>query len=42
MAGEEALRLERIFLSPALGGRSPTSLKISPDAKTVTFLAGRE
>ncbi|MFQ3198566.1 MAG: dipeptidyl-peptidase-4 [Paraglaciecola sp.] len=38
----EKLSIERIFQSPALEGRAPNSLQVSPDGKRVTFLQGKQ
>ncbi|QFU21396.1 S9 family peptidase [Shewanella eurypsychrophilus] len=36
------LTIERLYDSPALAGTSPRGLKLSPDGKRVTYLAGRK
>ncbi|NRD75423.1 S9 family peptidase [Shewanella sp. VB17] len=41
-AGKTPLPIERMNASPALAGTSPTGLKLSPDGKRVTYLAGRK
>lgn len=41
-AGKTPLSIERMNASPALAGTSPTGLKLSPDGKRVTYLAGRK
>ena len=38
----DPLSIERIFQSPSLSGKSPKSLKVSPDGKRVTFLQGKQ
>ncbi|MGS0726874.1 DPP IV N-terminal domain-containing protein, partial [Shewanella sp. 0m-11] len=40
--GTEPLTIERMYASPALAGSSPRGLKLSPDGKRVTYLAGRK
>ncbi|MEI6859497.1 MAG: S9 family peptidase [Shewanella sp.] len=40
--GTTPLSIERLSASPALAGTSPRGLKLSPDGKKVTYLAGRE
>ena len=35
------LTIDRIFSSPSLGGKSPRSLKFSPDGSRVTYLQGK-
>ncbi|MCL1057526.1 S9 family peptidase [Shewanella gelidimarina] len=40
--GEAPLTIERMYASPALAGSSPRGLKLSPDGKRVTYLAGRK
>lgn len=37
----EPLTIERIYASPALIGKSPKALKLSPDSQRVTFLQGK-
>lgn len=37
----DQLTIERIFSSPSLHGKTPVSLKISPDGKRVTYLQGK-
>ncbi|QYJ85537.1 S9 family peptidase [Shewanella mesophila] len=39
--GNTPLTIERLYASPALAGSSPRGLKLSPDGKLVTYLAGR-
>ena len=39
---KQPLTIERINASPALAGKSPRGLKLSPDGKRVTYLVGRE
>jgi len=41
-AGKNTLSIERMYASPALTGTSPRGLKLSPDGKRVTYLAGRK
>ena len=41
-AGKTPLSIERMYASPALAGTSPRGLKLSPDGKRVTYLAGRK
>ncbi|MCE9679351.1 S9 family peptidase [Shewanella sp. AS1] len=41
VGGSSALTIERLYGSPALAGTSPRGLKLSPDGKRVTYLAGR-
>ncbi|CAM4056437.1 S9 family peptidase [Shewanella aquimarina] len=41
LGGNEPLTVERLYASPALAGSSPRGLKLSPDGKRVTYLAGR-
>jgi len=41
-AGKSPLLIERMYASPALTGKSPSGLKLSPDGKRVTYLAGRK
>jgi len=41
-AGKSHLSIERMYASPALAGTSPRGLKLSPDGKRVTYLAGRK
>ena len=38
----EELTIERIYDAPALSGKTPQSLKVSPDGKRVTFLRGKD
>lgn len=40
--GATPLSIERLYASPALAGTSPRGLKLSPDGKRVTYLAGRK
>ncbi len=40
--GKTPLTVERLYSSPALAGASPRGLKLSPDGKRVTYLAGRK
>ncbi|PKH56439.1 S9 family peptidase [Shewanella sp. Choline-02u-19] len=40
--GDTPLTIERMYASPALAGTSPRGLKLSPDGKRVTYLAGRK
>ncbi|BAJ03570.1 dipeptidyl peptidase IV [Shewanella violacea DSS12] len=40
--GTMPLSIERLYASPALAGTSPRGLKLSPDGKRVTYLAGRK
>ncbi|NRB23905.1 S9 family peptidase [Shewanella sp.] len=40
--GVTPLSIERLYASPGLAGTSPRGLKLSPDGKTVTYLAGRK
>nr|WP_256718000.1 S9 family peptidase [Shewanella sp. UCD-KL12] len=40
--GMTPLAIERLYDSPALAGKSPRGLKLSPDGKRVTYLAGRK
>ncbi|QQX80999.1 S9 family peptidase [Shewanella sp. KX20019] len=40
--GDKPLTIERMYASPALAGTSPRGLKLSPDGKRVTYLAGRK
>ncbi|AQS40026.1 dipeptidyl-peptidase IV [Shewanella psychrophila] len=40
--GVTPLSIERLYASPALAGTSPRGLKLSPDGKRVTYLAGRK
>ena len=40
--GATPLSIERLSASPALAGTSPRGLKLSPDGKRVTYLAGRK
>ena len=40
--GATLLSIERLYASPALAGTSPRGLKLSPDGKRVTYLAGRK
>lgn len=43
LAGSDTpLTIERMYASPALAGTSPRGLKLSPDGKRVTYLAGRK
>ncbi|MCG9697617.1 S9 family peptidase [Shewanella sp. Isolate11] len=42
VGGTTPLTIERISASPALAGTSPRGLKLSPDGKRVTYLAGRD
>lgn len=39
---EERLTVERIYADPALTGPAPSSVKLSPDGRRVTFLKGKE
>ncbi|WP_223669490.1 S9 family peptidase [Kangiella shandongensis] len=39
---EERLTVERIYADPALTGPEPSSVKLSPDGRRVTFLKGKE
>ncbi|RLV59066.1 S9 family peptidase [Parashewanella curva] len=41
VGGKEPLTIERMNASPALAGKSPRGLKLSPDGGRVTYLAGR-
>ena len=41
VGGNTPLTIERLYASPALAGTSPRGLKLSPDGKLVTYLAGR-
>lgn len=41
VGGQTPLTIERLYDSPALAGSSPRGLKLSPDGKLVTYLAGR-
>ncbi len=38
----EQLSIDRIFSSPSLNGKTPKSLKFSPDGTRVTYLQGKE
>ncbi len=38
----EQLTIDRIYSSPSLNGKTPKSLKISPDGSRVTYLQGKE
>ncbi|MBI2398691.1 MAG: S9 family peptidase [Xanthomonadales bacterium] len=38
----EELTIERIYDAPALAGKTPMSLKVSPDGSRVTFLRGKD
>mgnify|MGYP000947118314 CR=1 FL=1 len=38
----EELTIERLFDAPALAGKTPQNLKVSPDGKRVTFLRGKD
>lgn len=38
----EELTIERIYDAPSLAGKTPQSLKVSPDGTRVTFLRGKE
>ena len=36
------LTLERVFASPAIGGRTPRAVRLSPDGKWVEFVSDRD
>ena len=38
----EQLSIERIYSSPSLNGKTPKSLKFSPDGSRVTYLQGKK
>ncbi|WOT05671.1 S9 family peptidase [Shewanella youngdeokensis] len=42
VGGNTPLSIERMYASPALAGTSPRGLKLSPNGKLVTYLAGRK
>ena len=41
-ASAEQLSIDRIYDAPALAGKTPQNLKVSPDGTRVTFLRGKE
>ncbi|MGD9582915.1 MAG: S9 family peptidase, partial [Lysobacterales bacterium] len=42
MSPAEELSIERVYDAPALAGKTPVALKVSPDGRRVAFLRGKQ